>query len=269
MRTAADFDNFRKRARRELEDARKAGREELLKDLLPVFDNLERGVQRAQQAADVKAVTDGLQMILKQFESTLARTGITKVPTIGKAFDPAVHEAIQQVETSDQAPGTIVAEVQPGYMTGERLVRAAMVSGREAEVPGRRGGRTKGRVDRHEGRGRARRSAGVTLTSSSAISRSSSESASPVKRWKRAYSPEAGRAPAGNVNEPREFDRVAEHRVEHLNEPLAVAHVPLRERRRHPHPLRNDHLELHLDVRPRSEEERRLPLREHVVMRAR
>jgi len=127
MRSAADFDNFRKRSRRELEDARKAGREELLKDLLPVFDNLERGMQSAQQAADVKAVTDGLQMILKQFDSTLGRTGISKVPTLGRPFDPAVHEAIQQVETSESAPGTIVAEVQPGYMAGERLIRAAMV----------------------------------------------------------------------------------------------------------------------------------------------
>jgi molecular chaperone GrpE len=127
MRSAADFDNFRKRARRELEDARKAGREELLKDLLPVFDNLERGIQSAQQAADVKAVTDGLGMILKQFETTLGRIGISKVGTVGKAFDPGVHEAIQQVETSDHAPGTIVAEVQPGYVAGERLVRAAMV----------------------------------------------------------------------------------------------------------------------------------------------
>jgi molecular chaperone GrpE len=127
MRSAADFDNFRKRARRELEDARKAGREELLKDLLPVFDNLERGIQSAQQAADVRAVTDGLGMILKQFESTLGRLGISKVGTIGKSFDPGVHEAIQQVETSDHPPGTIVAEVQPGYVAGDRLIRAAMV----------------------------------------------------------------------------------------------------------------------------------------------
>jgi molecular chaperone GrpE len=127
MRTAADFDNFRKRARRELEDARKAGREDLLRDLLPVFDNLERGVQSAQQAADVKAVTDGLQMILKQFDATLARTGISRVETIGKSFDPGVHEAIQQVETGEHAPGTVVAEVQPGYMAGDRLIRAAMV----------------------------------------------------------------------------------------------------------------------------------------------
>jgi molecular chaperone GrpE len=127
MRTAADYDNYRKRSRRELEDSRKAGREEILKDLLPVFDNLERGIQSAQQAADVKAVTDGLGMILKQFESTLGRMGISKVGTVGKSFDPGIHEAIQQVETSDHAPGTVVAEVQPGYIAGERLIRAAMV----------------------------------------------------------------------------------------------------------------------------------------------
>jgi molecular chaperone GrpE len=127
IRTAADFDNFRKRSRRELEDARKAGREDLLRDLLPVFDNLERGMQSAQQAADVKAVVDGLQLILKQFDATLGKAGITRVPTLGRAFDPSIHEAIQQVETSEHAPGTIVAEVQPGYMAGERLIRAAMV----------------------------------------------------------------------------------------------------------------------------------------------
>ncbi len=127
IRTAADFDNFRKRSRRELEDARKAGREELLRDLLPVFDNLERGMQSAQQAENVKAVVDGLTMILKQFEGTISKAGITRVPTVGHAFDPTMHEAIQQIETSDHPPGTIVAEVQPGYMAGERLIRAAMV----------------------------------------------------------------------------------------------------------------------------------------------
>ena len=127
MRVAADFDNFRKRARRDIDDSRKAGREELLKDLLPVFDNLERGVHSAQTAKDVKAVIDGLSMILKQFTEVLGRVGIAKVPTTGKAFDPSVHEAIQQIETDDHPAGTVVAEVQPGYVHGERLVRAAMV----------------------------------------------------------------------------------------------------------------------------------------------
>ena len=127
VRTAADFDNYRKRSRRELEDARKAGREELLKDLLPTFDNLERAVHASKQATDVKGVTDGIGMIMKQFETTLGRLNITKVPTTGAMFDPQVHEAIQQIETNDHPPGTVVAEVQPGYMNGERLVRAAMV----------------------------------------------------------------------------------------------------------------------------------------------
>jgi molecular chaperone GrpE len=127
VRTAADFDNFRKRTRRELEDARKGGREEILKELLPVFDNLERAVTSAQRAQDVKAVAQGLEMVLRQFVETLGRAGIAKVPTTGKQFDPTVHEAIQQVETDEHPPGTVVAEVQPGYIQGDRLVRAAMV----------------------------------------------------------------------------------------------------------------------------------------------
>lgn len=127
VRTAADFDNFRKRTRRELDDARRGGREDLLKDLLPVFDNLERAIQSSQKATDVKAVSEGLAMILKQFESTLGRSGIQRVPTVGAMFDPSMHEAIQQIETDEQPPGTVVAEVQPGYKEGDRLVRAAMV----------------------------------------------------------------------------------------------------------------------------------------------
>ena len=127
MRSAADFDNFRKRSRKELEDTRKAGREELLKDLLPVFDNLERAMTSAERATDVKPVSDGLKLVLRQFVDTIGRSGITKVPTVGNHFDPSLHEAIQQVETDEVAPGTVVAEVQPGYLQGDRLVRAAMV----------------------------------------------------------------------------------------------------------------------------------------------
>lgn len=127
MRSAADFDNFRKRSRKELEDTRKAGREELLKDLLPVFDNLERAMTSAERATEVKPVSDGLKLVLRQFVDTLGRSGITKVPTVGLQFDPGLHEAIQQVETDEHPPGTVVAEVQPGYLQGERLIRAAMV----------------------------------------------------------------------------------------------------------------------------------------------
>ena len=114
-------------AKAEVEDARRGGREDLLKELLPVFDNLERAIQSAQRATDVKGVSDGLSMILKQFEATLGRASITKVPTTGTSFDPARHEAIQQVETDEHPPGMVVAEVQPGYIQGEKLIRAAMV----------------------------------------------------------------------------------------------------------------------------------------------
>ncbi len=127
MRTAADFDNFRKRSRREIEDARKSGREDVLRELLPVFDNLERALTSAQRASDIKGVAEGLTMVMKQFEGTLGRMGITKVPAVGHPFDPSVHEAIQQVETDDHPAGQVVSEVQPGYMQGEKLVRAAMV----------------------------------------------------------------------------------------------------------------------------------------------
>jgi molecular chaperone GrpE len=127
LRTAADFDNFRKRTRKEIEDARRNGREELLRAVLPVFDNLERAIQSAQRSSDVKAVADGLSLVQRQFTESLGREGIARIPTVGRPFDPAVHEAIQQVESGDHAPGTVLAEVQPGYTQGDRLVRAAMV----------------------------------------------------------------------------------------------------------------------------------------------
>jgi molecular chaperone GrpE len=127
LRTAADFDNFRKRTRREIDDAQKRGREELLRELLPVFDNLERAAQHAGQASDAKAVADGVAMVLKQFSDTLGRAGIKRVVTVGAPFDPTQHEAIQQIETAEHPAGTVVAEVQPGYQMGDRLVRAAMV----------------------------------------------------------------------------------------------------------------------------------------------
>ncbi len=127
MRSAADFDNFRKRSRKEVEDAKKSGREDLLKELLPVFDNLDRAIVSSATAQDVKTVSDGLQMVLKQFEASLGRAGITRVKSVGLPFDPSQHEAIQQVETDEHPAGTVMAEIQPAYMQGDRLVRAAMV----------------------------------------------------------------------------------------------------------------------------------------------
>jgi molecular chaperone GrpE len=127
LRTAADFDNFRKRSRRAEDDAQRRGREQMLKDLLPVFDNLERAVQHAEATPDAQAVTSGLRMVLKQFVDTLEKAGIKRIPTVGLPFDPARHEAIQQLESKEHPAGVVIAEVQPGYLMGETLVRAAMV----------------------------------------------------------------------------------------------------------------------------------------------
>jgi len=128
LRTAADFDNFRKRSRREQEDATRRGKETTLKELLPVFDNLERATASAETAPDVKSVADGLRMVNKQFTSTLDRLGIKRVPTIGQPFDPALHEAIQHIESKEHPAGVIAAEIQAGYSFGDHLIRAALVA---------------------------------------------------------------------------------------------------------------------------------------------
>lgn len=129
LRTAADFDNFRKRARREQSDAERKGRDDLLKEMLPVFDNLERAAAHARGAAegDSKGLLDGLDLVLRQFEDTLGRLGVERVPGVGSSFDPSVHEAIQQLETADFPPGTVAALVQAGYRQAERLIRPALV----------------------------------------------------------------------------------------------------------------------------------------------
>jgi molecular chaperone GrpE len=127
IRTAADFDNYRKRTRRESIEAEQRGREAFLKEILPVFDNLERAVSHAEVATDIQSLLNGIQMVKRQFTDTLARQGIERVPTVGAQFDPAVHEAIQHLETNDQPPGTVAHEIQGGYIVQKKLIRPALV----------------------------------------------------------------------------------------------------------------------------------------------
>ncbi len=127
LRTAADFDNFRKRTRRDLEEAERRGKEEVVQEILPVIDNLERAVAAATTAADAVSVAEGVRMVLKQFEDTAGRIGLERVRALGERFDPALHDAVQQKETADETPGTIVGEIVPGYRLGGKLVRAALV----------------------------------------------------------------------------------------------------------------------------------------------
>jgi molecular chaperone GrpE len=134
LRTAADFDNFRKRARREVADAEVRGAESLLKELLPVFDNLERAASHAESATEVQSLVEGIRMVMRQFNDSLSRAGIERVDAEGSPFDPAVMEAIQQFETSGHPPGTVTQQVQAGYRMGDRLIRPAMVV--VAKAPG-------------------------------------------------------------------------------------------------------------------------------------
>jgi len=127
LRIAADFDNFRKRSRKEVEEVRRRAIEDTLREVLPVVDNLERATAAMPEASDVSAVAQGVQMVLRSFDDIANRLGLKRVPTVGHQFDPNCHDAMQQQETDQHAPGTIVAEVVPGYYLGDRLLRPAMV----------------------------------------------------------------------------------------------------------------------------------------------
>lgn len=127
LRTAADFDNFRKRSRKDIADAEHRVQEDLLRSLLPTFDNLERAVAHAGSAADLTALTEGLKMVMRQFQDTLGGLGIERVATQGKPFDPAEHEAVQHVASNEVPPGAVVQELQAGYRWQGRLMRPALV----------------------------------------------------------------------------------------------------------------------------------------------
>jgi molecular chaperone GrpE len=127
LRTAADFDNFRKRSRKDVEDAQRKTSERVLLEVLPVADNLERAVQAAQQGGDLNSVVEGVTMVLRFLEDALGRLGVERIKSLGQGFDPGLHEAVQQVE-SDEPAGTVVTEMTPGYRLAGKLLRPAMVA---------------------------------------------------------------------------------------------------------------------------------------------
>jgi molecular chaperone GrpE len=126
LRTAADLENLRKRQRRELDDARFEARGKVLKEMLPVVDNLERAIEHASQQAGSTPILEGVQLVLRQFLSAFERLDVTPIDAAGQPFDPNLHEAISQAE-SDQPPGTVVQVLQRGYRSAERLLRPALV----------------------------------------------------------------------------------------------------------------------------------------------
>jgi molecular chaperone GrpE len=127
IRAAADLENYRKRAQKEKEEVQRFGSEKLLKDLLPVLDNLDRALDAASKSPDIDSFQKGVAMTRKSFEDALGRHGVKAFSAKGQPFDPRMHEAIQQVETADVPQGHVVFEVVRGFFLNERLVRPAMV----------------------------------------------------------------------------------------------------------------------------------------------
>lgn len=135
LRTAADFDNFRKRTRRDIADAERRVQENLINVLVQPFDNLERATQHADSAQDVKALAEGLKMVLRQFEDALSTVGIQRIASLGKPFDPSEHEAVQHIQTNDVPPGAVAQELRAGYRWQDRLIRPALVVVAKAPAP--------------------------------------------------------------------------------------------------------------------------------------
>ncbi len=126
LRLAADFDNYRKRTRREMEDARKFGIESLLRDVLPVLDNFERALAAAEED-DSHPLVSGIRMVMKQFRDVLDHYGVRGFDSLGEVFDPEKHEALSQMPSAEHEAGTILNEHERGYMIHERLLRPARV----------------------------------------------------------------------------------------------------------------------------------------------
>lgn len=127
LRAAADMENLRKRTKRELEDARYDAKTKTLKEMLPVVDNLERAIEHASSSGGNNPIVEGVQLVLRQFQTAFERLDVVAVEALEKPFDPNLHEAISQQESDTAAPGTIVQVLQRGYKIGERLLRPALV----------------------------------------------------------------------------------------------------------------------------------------------
>jgi molecular chaperone GrpE len=126
LRAAADLENLRKRQKREMDDARLESKGRVLKEMLPVVDNLERAIEHATAQAGTNPIVEGVQLVLRQFLTAFERLDVTPIEAGGQPFDPNLHEAISQAE-SDAPPGTVVQVLQRGYKSGDRLLRPALV----------------------------------------------------------------------------------------------------------------------------------------------
>jgi molecular chaperone GrpE len=127
LRAQADWDNSRKRIMREKEDAIRYAAEGFLEKLLPVLDNFEMGMQAAKTATDAKAIAQGLEMVLAQFQQVLRDSGVETIDAVGQPFDPHRHEALGHTESDDHPEGQVLTQLRKGYKLKDRLLRAASV----------------------------------------------------------------------------------------------------------------------------------------------
>ena len=127
LRAAADLENFKKRAQKEKEEVQRFGSEKLLKDFLPVLDNLDRALEHAKAGTEQDAFRQGVAMTRKMFEDALGKNGVKPFSAKGKPFDPNLHEAMQQVETDELPPNHVYAELVRGFTLNDRLIRPALV----------------------------------------------------------------------------------------------------------------------------------------------
>ncbi len=127
LRAAADLENYKKRAQKEKEEVQKFGSERLLKDFLPVLDNLDRALEAAAKSADFESFRTGVDMTRKLFEGAFGKHGVKGFSAAGQPFDPRLHEAMQQVESATVPAGHVVYEAVRGYTLNERLMRPALV----------------------------------------------------------------------------------------------------------------------------------------------
>jgi len=125
---AADFENYKKRAAKEKEEWTKFANEDLIRGILPFIDNLERAVNHAQKVSDTGVLIEGVRLTLQQLLQALNKFGLSTFESVGKPFDPTVHEAMLVVETDQHEPNQVVEEFQKGYLLKDRLLRPATVS---------------------------------------------------------------------------------------------------------------------------------------------
>ncbi|MFK0523613.1 nucleotide exchange factor GrpE [Paenibacillus illinoisensis] len=127
VRAQADFDNFRRRTQKEKEELAKYASMKLVTELVPVIDNFERAMATVPEGTESESFSKGIQMIFRQLETVLNNEGLTAMDTVGQQFNPEFHQAIMQVETDEYEEGTVVEEVQKGYMLKDKVLRPAMV----------------------------------------------------------------------------------------------------------------------------------------------